>query len=831
MTIIKSLYSLISWKYLVVCYFSLLACSYFYNSFTEVKNSKEFITKLNSENTQLPIVLFIPDKQNSSDLRSLDTFLSSNFNLFVLDYTELYKNEANDDRFKAVDNAQQLILKLEEMNTRDVHIVAQGFGAIIAARAISLSPDTFSSITFINSSGLQEFELLGGHTMNRAVYGAQTGFWWGIEYLIPHFGLLNSAHSNYHFNRANYETDRRELRGIMNKVDIPTFVEQKVNRKFETYGISKEIERLIPQSIFKEYDISEEGYEESQKAIKSFIESVELGEIEEPSAERIASSKLPFEYKNVIEAEGWMLIGLMALIVFSTFFSEDLACIGAGLMVARGLMGFWPAMLAGLFGILIGDTFIYLAGKWLGKSAVSRKPISWFINEQDLERSYHWFESKGPIIILACRFIPGTRFPTYFSAGVIGSSFLMFFSYFGLSSIIWTPLIVGLSVALGQQMMDYFMLFQEYALWALVGLIFSAYLIVKLVVPLFTYRGRRILKGKFLRNLKWQYWSTYVIYTPVVLGLSKLWFRYRSISLFTSANSSVEEGGLLGEFKSSTLEQIGEKSAVAPFTLLTPNYSMQENLSLCDSFFEAQSIDYPLVLKPDSDKQGKDVKIIKNRDSLAQELNSLSVNHILQKFIEGREYDIFYYRYPNEESGQIFSIAKKELFYLIGDGEQTVEELILKDERAICLADLHLEKFVHELYDVPEKGETVPLVELASHSKGALYLDGEVYQTPELTATIDSISKSVPGFYFGQFDVIVPSTELLKFGKEITIIGLDGVLSTSSSVFDPKYSFSFAVKNLYKQWTIAYKIGSLNADKGIKPIGVLSLIKRLIKRN
>ncbi len=830
MTKIKSFYSAISWKYIVLFYLLLLIGSFFYSSFTKKESLNEFITLIDSKETQRPVILFIPDQQNLSNLGTLDSFLSSDFNLIVIDYKEFYNDELNAERFKASDNARMLIQKLEEMNSQEVHIVAQGFGAIIAAKAFSIAPDVFSSITFINSSGLQEFELLGGYTMNKAVYGAQTCLWWGIEHLIPHFGLLNSVHSNYQFNRANYETDRRDIRGILTEIEIPTFIEQKTNRKFESFGISKEIERLIPHSIFKEYDISEAGYEESQRAIKTFIQSVDNGLIAKPSLERIALAQLPFEYKNVIKAEGWMLIGLMALIVFSTFFSEDLACIGAGLMVARGLMGFWPALLAGLFGIIIGDTFIYLAGRWLGKSAVSRKPFSWFLNEQDLERSYHWFEAKGPIIILACRFIPGTRFPTYFSAGVIGSSFIMFFSYFGLSSIIWTPLILGLSVALGQQMMDYFTLFQEYALWGLVGLAILSYLFIKLIVPLFTFRGRTVLKGKFIRKFNWKFWSTYLIYTPVVIYLFKVWSKYQSISLFTAANTRYDGDELIGDSVSKTLEQIGEKSAVAPFILLSYESRPEVNLVLCDSFIENESIDYPVILKPDSGKNGNGVKIIKNRDSLVQELKSLTVNHILQKFIEGPGFGILYYRYPNDSQGYIFSITRKELPYLIGDGVYNIQELILKDERAICLADLHLEKFVHELYDVPEKGEKVKLVELGSRSLGALYFDGEEFRTPDLISSIDRISKSLKGFYIGYFDLRVPTINHLMQGKEIQIIALDGVMSTSSNIFDPDYKFSLAINILFKQWSIAYKIGSINVDRGVRSIGVLSLIKRFIIR-
>ncbi len=825
---LKSFYTSISWKYCVVGYLFLLACSFLYLTFTQNDSSNEFITHLSSDNIQKPIVLLIPDQQNLDNLGDLDTFLSTDFNLLVADYRELYNQEDNKKRFHASDNAQILVKQLEKLQTRKVHIVAQGFGGIIAANAIAQSPDAFSSITFINPSGLQEYELLGGYAMNKAVYGAQTGFWWGAYYLIPHFGFLKSAHLKHQFNRANYQTDRRDLREIFKQIKIPTLIEQKTNRKFETFGISKEIERLVPQSVFKEYDVTEMGYVNSEEAIKEFILSVNQGDIIQPSQERIAIAKLPFEYKNVIKAEGWTLIALMLLIVFSTFISEDLACIGAGLMVARGLMGFWPAMLAGLLGILVGDVFIYLAGRWLGKSAVTRKPFSWFINEQDLERSYHWFKTKGPIIIIASRFIPGTRFPTYFSAGILGASFFMFMSYFVISSIVWTPLIVGLSMALGQQMMDYFTMYQGYAMWLIIGLVAFVYLFIKLVVPLFTYRGRRTLKGKFIRKRNWSFWPTSILYFPVGIYLIYLWIKHRSISLFIATNPNIEGGEIVRESKSKILEQINEQSAVAPFIVLKNECSLDENLSLCDTFIDNQEINYPVVLKPDSGKNGKGVKFIQNRESLENELKSIKEVHLLQKFVEGQEFEIFYYRYPNEAKGHIFSITRKELHFLTGDGEKNIEELILRDDRAICLADLHLQKFMHELYDIPEQGERVPLVELGTHSKGALFFDGEEFKTPELAVAIDRISKSFNGFYFGRYDVKVPTEEHLMKGEGILALELNGVTSVSTNIYDPKYGFKHAVRILAKQWEIAYKIGSINAKKGLKKTGTMGFIKQLV---
>ena len=48
----------------------------------------------------------------------------------------------------------------------------------------------------------------------------------------------------------------------------------------------------------------------------------------------------------------------------------------------------------------------------------------------------------------------------------------------------------------------------------------------------------------------------------------------------------------------------------------------------------------------------------------------------------------FIYRYPDEARGRIFSITDKRLPVLIGDGHHKLEHLILRDDRAVCMADL-----------------------------------------------------------------------------------------------------------------------------------------------
>ena len=102
---------------------------------------------------------------------------------------------------------------------------------------------------------------------------------------------------------------------------------------------------------------------------------------------------------------------------------------------------------------------------------------------------------------------------------------------------------------------------------------------------------------------------------------------------------------------------------------------------------------------------------------------------------------MFYYRRPDEERGRIFSITEKRFPVVTGNGASTLERLILEDERAVCMARFYLKKQSKHLSDVPASGERVQLVELGTHCRGAIFLDGGWARTRELEDAIDEISR------------------------------------------------------------------------------------------
>ena len=70
------------------------------------------------------------------------------------------------------------------------------------------------------------------------------------------------------------------------------------------------------------------------------------------------------------------------------------------------------------------------------------------------------------------------------------------------------------------------------------------------------------------------------------------------------------------------------------------------------------------------------------------------------------------------------------------DGTSTIEQLILRDPRAVCMARHHLRILGARAEDIPPRGERVRLVELGTHCRGAVFLDGSWVLTPALEEAI-----------------------------------------------------------------------------------------------
>jgi hypothetical protein len=450
------------------------------------------------------------------------------------------------------------------------------------------------------------------------------------------------------------------------------------------------------------------------------------------------------------------------------------------------------------------------------------------ISPAALARSSEWFGRRGPAVIISSRFLPGTRVATYFAAGLLKTSFWKFLLYFSLAVVLWTPLLVGLASWLGGRMLSWFSLFQRWALPGAVALAVTIWLLLKLVGSLSSWAGRRRLLGALRRKLEWEFWPPWALYLPLLPWIAWLAVRHRGPTVFTAANPSIEAGGFIGESKSAILDQLMPE-AVAAYRRIDAAWPAAERLAAARRFLDERSLELPVVIKPDVGERGRGVTIVRSDEQLRLALGSLDRDYLIQEHVAGPELGVFYVRRPGDERGRIFSITDKRLPGVVGDGVATVEQLILRDERAMRMAPTHLDRLAGELDRVPPAGEEVRLVEVGTHRLGALFLDGDRWRTPALEAAVERISRSFPGFFFGRYDLRAPSFEAFQRGERIKVVELNGVTSEATHIYDPGNSLLAAYRVLFRQWALAFEIGAGNRARGIRPAGILTLARLLVR--
>ncbi|MBL8232443.1 MAG: VTT domain-containing protein [Bryobacterales bacterium] len=454
------------------------------------------------------------------------------------------------------------------------------------------------------------------------------------------------------------------------------------------------------------------------------------------------------------DADSVKFLGLAA----ATLASEDLACVSAGLLIASGHMGWAAGIAACAAGIFVGDVAIYLAGR-----AFPADRMRW-------EPARRWFARYGDGAVFVSRFLPGFRVATYLAAGAMRMPFVKFAAYLAAAVAIWTPGLVGATAMLGSA---------PNLLW-------------------FALPAAAMVALRNTRWSRWEFWPAWAAYLPLIPYLFWLGVRHRSFTVFMKANPGMKNGGLVGESKSESLAHLhrGAPEYVAPFTLA-------RNAAEAT----AAGHGYPLVLKPDVGERGKGVVIARSAGGVAAYFQTPRGATIAQEYVSGEEFGLFYQRHPRDSRGRLVSITRKTFPTVTGDGERTVEQLVRADERARFLLEAYRHACRTPFDSIPPAGQRVALVEIGSHCRGTIFLDGSALWTEALDRAVDRVAQAHPGFYFGRFDVRAASVEALQRG-EFLVLELNGVGAEPAHIYDPAVSLSAAYRALLAHWREAFAIGS-----------------------
>src|SRR3954469_1646793 len=103
-----------------------------------------------------------------------------------------------------------------------------------------------------------------------------------------------------------------------------------------------------------------------------------------------ATPQQPLNLLDGADAGRLGALTVLWLLAASTLLSEGLTCVAAGVLAAQGRISFALAATGCLLGIYVGDLFLFLAGRFLGRPALARAPLKWLVKPTDVERSSEW---------------------------------------------------------------------------------------------------------------------------------------------------------------------------------------------------------------------------------------------------------------------------------------------------------------------------------------------------------------------------------------------------------------------------------------------------------
>jgi hypothetical protein len=433
-------------------------------------------------------------------------------------------------------------------------------------------------------------------------------------------------------------------------------------------------------------------------------------------------------------------------------------------------------------------------------------------------------DRRGAVAVLAARFLPGARLPLYVAAGLLGRQTGRFVLWTALAALLWTPLLLLVTVLLGEVVVRPFTFFVGPGWPALALAVAALFLLARVVSLAGTRQGRGQLVASISRLWRWEFWPSWLFYLPLVPWLAYLSLRYRGVHTWIAANPGIPQGGVVGESKFAILQRLPAEWVVPSF--LVPPGEPNTRLEQFRQTLAAKDWAYPLIFKPDAAQRGAGVRKVSDLIDAEKYLLAQPAAVVVQTYHRGPyEAGIFYYRLPGEQTGHIFSITDKVFPLLTGDGRSTVADLIWSHPRYRMQAHTFLARHEALRDRILAAGETLPLALAGNHCQGTMFRDGAHLITPELARTVDAIARTFDGFFIGRFDVRYGDPLAFQAGRDLAIVELNGVTSESTNLYDPSWSLFAAYRTLFRQWSLLYRIGAANRHRGHTTAPLLDLVR------
>lgn len=769
------------------------------------------------------------------EFRLLAPMLAEHFRVITVDLPGFGGSSKYAPDYSHAAHARYVLALLDELRVPDAHFLGYSMGSGVALHLADLAPRRVKSLIFYGGVGIAEGEGSGDHRFERLKHLTGYAALVVAPELIPHFGLLGSRGARHAFVRNFLDSDFRPLRGMLERLQAPLLVLHGRRDPLVPAWVAQEHHAIVARSELVMFDDSHfmvftgAGSRKLADEIVPFVQRHADGSA--PPRRRTLdytldsprpATVLPIDLDLNRDMSPWAAMGT---IIVGTFILEDPTSVAVGLLIRDGRLDPFVGIAACFAGIFIGDLALYLLGVLAGRRALRWRPIARRMPAHHLDAMRRWFDRHGWSAVLASRFIPGTRLPIYVSAGAVGTSPARFALWTFLAVLIWTPVIVLLVILLGERATSPFRrLFGEGWL-PVIAAVIVILLILRTAAMLLTRVGRRRLIVLVSRLWRWEFWPVSVFYLPLLPWIALLALRHRSLTAPTAANPGIPHGGIVGESKYAILRALPQ-DRIVPSALVPA--SCPDRVAELDRLMTERGWNFPLVLKPDVGERGQGLKLVRDSAGVEGYFRNFSGDVLAQTYDPGPfEAGIFYYRLPGDARGRIFSITTKKFPVIVGDGRSTLEELIWNHPRYRMQAHVFLHRHDRQIDRVLAEGEPMSLAVSGNHCQGTMFCEGGHLWSAELEHAIDDAARAFDGFHFGRFDIRYSEEDAFRSGRGWRIVELNGVLSESANVYDPRHSLWFAYRTLARQWALAFEIGSRQRARGVATTPARTLLRLL----
>ncbi len=169
---------------------------------------------------------------------------------------------------------------------------------------------------------------------------------------------------------------------------------------------------------------------------------------------------------------------IICLFIFLfTFVLEDVATVSAALLSSYGHIQPEMAYVCLLAGIILGDLGLY----GLGYGASRFKWAQSILEKKRVVMVHDWLDQREVVAVLAARFVPGARLPTYTAMGFFQLSFIKFMITVFVASVLWTTILFVAIFQIGEVFVE-----ELHALrWPLAAIMILAVIFVPRLIQYF----------------------------------------------------------------------------------------------------------------------------------------------------------------------------------------------------------------------------------------------------------------------------------------------------------------------------------------------------------